>query len=92
MQTLCKLFSDFRGIDHKDILGLITYVSDRPGHDKRYAIDSSKIHSELGWDHKISFEEGLKDTVKWYLENTTWIDRVKSGEYLKWFEKNYSER
>ena len=56
------------------------------------AIDSSKIHSELGWDHKISFEEGLKDTVKWYLENTAWIEGIRSGKYRDWIEKNYKER
>lgn len=92
VQTLCKVFADFRGIDQKDVLDLITYVSDRPGHDKRYAIDSSKINYELGWDHNISFEKGLRDTVKWYLENTAWIKGIRSGKYREWLEKNYSER
>lgn len=92
VQTLCKVFSDFRGIDQKDILGLITYVSDRPGHDKRYAIDSTKIQTELGWDHKISFEKGLEETVRWYLENTTWVESIRSGKYRDWIEKNYKDR
>ena len=54
-------------------------------------IDSSKIQSELGWDHKISFEDGLKDTVRWYLENTIWIESIRSGKYRDWPEKNYKE-
>ncbi len=68
---------------------LITYVKDRPGHDKRYAIDSSKAHKELGWSPEVSFDEGLRETVNWYLTNTEWLKSVTSGEYQKFFEKWY---
>ena len=70
----------------------IKYVTDRQGHDFRYAIDISKIECELGWTPKHKFEEGLEETVKWYLTNTEWVDHVRSGEYQKWIEKNYKER
>ncbi|HEY8542086.1 MAG TPA: dTDP-glucose 4,6-dehydratase [Pseudothermotoga sp.] len=68
---------------------LITHVKDRPGHDRRYAMDSSKIQRELGWKTQIEFENGLRETIKWYLSNEAWIKRVTSGEYLNWYEKNY---
>lgn len=68
---------------------LIKFVKDRPGHDRRYAIDSSKIKKELGWTPKYTFEEGLKETVDWFLENREWWQGIKSGEYLKYYEKNY---
>lgn len=67
---------------------LITFVTDRPGHDLRYAIDSSKIEKELGWDRTYSFEEGIKETVEWYLKNTEWIDNIKSGEYKNSYPKD----
>lgn len=70
----------------------ITFVKDRPGHDKRYAIDCSKIKRELGWERKMSFEEGLLETVRWYLKNTEWVDHILSGEYKNWIEKNYNEQ
>lgn len=69
--------------------GLITFVKDRPGHDRRYAIDSSKLQQELGWQPEESFETGLRKTVKWYLENLEWVNRVRSGEYQQWIEKHY---
>ena len=64
-------------------------MKDRPGHDRRYAIDASKIKRELGWEPKESFETGLRETVKWYLENTEWVRHVQSGEYRAWMEKHY---
>jgi len=70
----------------------ITYVKDRPGHDRRYAIDCSKIKRELGWKQTVSFEEGLARTVDWYLANPKWIESIRSGEYQRWVEKNYGER
>lgn len=70
----------------------ITYVKDRPGHDRRYAIDCTKIKTELGWQRKMTFEEGLLSTVKWYLSNEDWINNILSGEYKNWLEKNYSTR
>ena len=69
---------------------LITYVKDRAGHDIRYAIDSTKLQRELGWEPSLQFEEGIEKTVKWYLENQEWLDTVTSGEYLKYYEEMYS--
>ena len=68
---------------------LITYVTDRAGHDLRYAIDSSKLKNELGWEPSLQFEEGIEKTVKWYLENKDWLDNVTSGDYLKYYEEMY---
>ncbi len=70
----------------------ISYVKDRPGHDRRYAIDSSKIMSELGWSPKYQFPEGIEKTIKWYIDNEPWWRKVMSGEYLKYFDKNYSSK
>jgi dTDP-glucose 4,6-dehydratase len=70
---------------------LIEFVKDRPGHDLRYAIDSSKLENELGWAPLESFESGLKKTIQWYLDSSQWVERVKSGEYLKWVEQHYKE-
>lgn len=70
-------------------LGLITFVTDRAGHDLRYAIDSSKLKEELGWEPSLQFEEGIERTVRWYLENQEWMDNVTSGEYQKYYEEMY---
>jgi dTDP-glucose 4,6-dehydratase len=72
--------------------GLIAYVQDRPGHDRRYAIDARKIERELGWKPAESFEGGLRKTVRWYLEQSAWVNNVRSGAYRDWIEKNYAER
>ncbi len=71
---------------------LITYVADRKGHDMRYAIDPTKIHNELGWLPETKFDDGIKKTVKWYLENRTWWENIINGEYQKYYEKMYSNR
>ncbi|OJW31684.1 MAG: dTDP-glucose 4,6-dehydratase [Sphingobacteriales bacterium 46-32] len=68
---------------------LITYIKDRPGHDRRYAIDASKINKELGWKPSVSFEEGLQLTIDWYFDNQEWLKHVTSGEYLKYYETQY---
>ena len=69
---------------------LITFVKDRPGHDRRYAIDSSKLKKELKWHPEASLETGIRDTIQWYLDNQEWVDRVKSGEYKDWIKTHYS--
>lgn len=71
---------------------LITYVTDRLGHDMRYAIDSRKLQSELGWEPSLQFEEGIEKTVKWYLDNKEWVDNVTSGDYEKYYDKMYGDR
>ena len=73
-------------------LDLITFVTDRLGHDARYAIDSSKLQSELGWEPSLQFEEGIEKTVRWYLENQEWMDRVTSGDYQKYYDEMYKGR
>ena len=75
--------------DNKSYKRQITFVKDRKGHDRRYAIDSSKIEQELGWEPKETFESGLRKTVKWYLSNNVWVKRVTSGDYKNWIERNY---
>jgi len=71
---------------------LISYVKDRPGHDRRYAIDARKIKQELGWEPAEQFESGIRKTVEWYLANQDWVENVRSGAYLQWIETNYAER
>jgi dTDP-glucose 4,6-dehydratase len=71
---------------------LIEYVADRPGHDRRYALSSGKIARETGWTPEVPFEEGLARTVRWYRENRGWVDRVRSGEYRAYYERNYADR
>jgi len=70
---------------------LITFVKDRPGHDRRYAIDASKIMTELGWQPKYTFDRGLKDTVRWYMDNKKWWQKIKSGEYQEYYQKMYGQ-
>ncbi len=71
---------------------LIRYVKDRPGHDRRYAIDCARAERELGWKPLVPFEKGLADTVRWYIDNAAWVANVRSGEYLKYYEKQYANR
>ncbi|MBR0487593.1 MAG: dTDP-glucose 4,6-dehydratase [Treponema sp.] len=85
--TACKIN---KSVD--DVEKTITYVTDRPGHDKRYAIDCSKIKKELGWQRKMTFEQGLEATVNWYLTNNEWVDHILSGDYKNWISKNYTEQ
>ncbi|MBQ0004024.1 MAG: dTDP-glucose 4,6-dehydratase [Treponema sp.] len=76
----------------EDVEKTITYVKDRPGHDKRYAIDCTKIKTKLGWERKMTFEQGLQATVQWYLKNSDWINHILSGDYQNWISKNYKEQ
>ncbi len=76
----------------KSYASLITYVKDRPGHDFRYAIDEGKIARELGWAPQMSFEEGLENTVHWYVEHKKWSEAVRDGSYRDWIARNYEKR
>ena len=76
----------------EDVEKTITYVKDRPGHDKRYAIDCTKIKTQLGWERKMTFEQGLQATVHWYLKNSDWINHILSGDYQNWISANYELR
>jgi dTDP-glucose 4,6-dehydratase len=71
---------------------LIAFVKDRPGHDRRYAIDASKLTRELGWKPAEEFESGLRKTVRWYLDHSSWVENVRTGAYLDWIAQNYTER
>jgi dTDP-glucose 4,6-dehydratase len=92
VDTLCRVYADIMGEKREDVQGLITFVKDRPGHDRRYAIDSSRIREELGLNHSIGFESGIKKTVWWYLQHIEWVNTVRSGEYRRWIDKNYEQR
>ncbi|MDM8555790.1 dTDP-glucose 4,6-dehydratase [Desulfococcaceae bacterium HSG7] len=76
---------------HKPRRNLIAFVKDRPGHDQRYAIDCNKLEHDLGWSPEESYETGIEKTIRWYLENTKWVKRIKSGEYLSWIETHYTD-
>lgn len=93
VQTICTLLDELSPrADAKAYREQITYVTDRPGHDRRYAIDASKIERELGWKPTETFGTGIRKTVQWYLENQPWIANVQSGDYRDWLEKNYADR
>jgi dTDP-glucose 4,6-dehydratase len=89
---LCNLVAIKTGVDPENYRKLIKFVKDRPGHDRRYAINCNKIKNELGWSQSVNFEEGLNLTVEWYLQNLDWLNKVRTGEYLKWIEINYTNR
>ena len=93
VDTLCALLDRQRPrSDGRPYAGLKTYVADRPGHDRRYAIDAGRIRRELGWQPLESFASGIAKTVAWYLANPEWVEHVQSGAYRQWVEKNYGER
>jgi dTDP-glucose 4,6-dehydratase len=89
--TICSLLDELASEDsvvpHRN---LVTYVKDRPGHDRRYAMDARKIERELGWKPKETFDTGIRKTVEWYLNNESWIEEVTSGSYRQWIAKNYA--
>ena len=91
VKTLCAILNELKPkSDGKSYADQITFVKDRPGHDRRYAIDASKLERDLGWRPQETFETGLRKTVIWYLEHETWVNHVVSGEYQHWVEKQYS--
>jgi len=92
VKLLCKMMDEKLGNAPGTSDSLITYVKDRPGHDKRYAIDASKLSKELGWKPSVTFEQGLSETIDWYLQNQDWLDHVTSGEYQKYYDLQYHKR
>jgi dTDP-glucose 4,6-dehydratase len=91
IKLLCKQMDEKLGRENGESESLITFVKDRPGHDLRYAIDATKINKELGWKPSVTFEEGLSKTIDWYLQNTEWLQRVTSGAYREYYEKQYKD-
>ena len=92
IKLLCKLMDDKLGREPGSSESLITYVKDRPGHDRRYAIDATKLSNELGWKPSVDFEQGLDKTVDWYLENEVWLENVTSGAYQNYYKQQYQDR
>jgi dTDP-glucose 4,6-dehydratase len=92
LRRLIEIVASETGRDKQSLESLITFVKDRPGHDRRYAVDSSKIERELGFRQRHDIETGLRETVRWYVQNGAWIERVRSGAYREWIEKNYAAR
>ena len=92
LEKLIELVAAELGKPAEAIRETITYVKDRPGHDRRYAIDCTKLKEELGWQRKMTFEEGLAATVQWNLSHQDWIARIRSGEYRSWVAANYDQR
>jgi len=92
VNVLCEKLAERFGKDRDYYKKLINYVKDRPGHDRRYAINCNKLKNSLKWKQSVDFSKGLDLTLDWYLNNREWSDHVKSGEYMEWIEKNYTER
>lgn len=92
VELICEILAEELNEDLDHFKKLIAFVKDRPGHDYRYAMDISKISTELDWEPEESFESGLRKTVKWYLNNKHWVETVKNGSYKEWIKQNYDER
>lgn len=92
IKLLIKCVDRMLGNPEGHSLDLITFITDRPGHDARYAIDSSKLHRELGWEPSLKFEEGIERSVRWYLDNQAWLDNVTSGDYQSYYEEMYDSK
>jgi dTDP-glucose 4,6-dehydratase len=92
VHAICALLDALRPLTIGPYRSLIAFVIDRPGHDRRYAIDASKVERELGWKPDETFETGIRKTVQWYLDNPAWVENVQSGAYRTWVEKNYKRR
>jgi dTDP-glucose 4,6-dehydratase len=90
IRLLCKQMDIALGTESGSSEDLISYVKDRPGHDKRYAIDANKLKSELGWEPSLQFEEGLAKTIAWYLENEEWMENITSGDYKRYYKEQYN--
>jgi dTDP-glucose 4,6-dehydratase len=91
VRTICAVLDEIRP-DRTPHASLLTFVQDRPGHDRRYAIDTSKLKRELGWQPAVTFEEGMRQTIRWYLDHEDWVRNVQSGDYRNWLAVNYGKR
>jgi dTDP-glucose 4,6-dehydratase len=90
VEMICDILDEIKRLpNNRSRRDLITFVKDRPGHDRRYAIDFGKLRHELSWRPEASLETGIRDTIKWYMENQKWVERVKSGEYQTWIKTHY---
>lgn len=92
IKVMCKVMDEKLGRPEKESEKLITYVKDRAGHDMRYAIDATKLKEELGWEPSLQFEEGIRNTIDWYLNNNDWLENVTSGEYQNYYDQQYTKR
>ncbi|MFM9970233.1 MAG: dTDP-glucose 4,6-dehydratase [Burkholderiales bacterium] len=92
VNSICEILDKLRPRNAGRYVELIRFVTDRPGHDRRYAIDAGKIRRELNWSPRHEFDTGLERTINWYLENMAWVENIRSGDYQKWIEKNYQVR
>jgi dTDP-glucose 4,6-dehydratase len=92
VRAMCRLVAEETGRSLESVLGLIRFVQDRPGHDWRYAIDAAKIQGDLAWTPRVRLAEGLRTTLRWYMQNPAWVESMRSGEHRLWVEKNYERR
>jgi len=93
VRSICSILDELRPkTDGTGYATQITYVQDRPGHDRRYAIDARKLERELGWKPAETFESGIRKTVQWYLDNQDWVNNVTSGQYRQWLEQHYGNK
>jgi dTDP-glucose 4,6-dehydratase len=93
VKTICKILDDTKPRDDgKSYAQQIAFIADRPGHDRRYAIDAAKLERSLGWKPEETFETGIRKTIQWYLDNPMWVLHVNSGEYRQWVDTNYTHR
>lgn len=92
VNLLCENIASMRGLPPDSYKNLVTFVNDRPGHDRRYAIDCRRLKEELGWKRKESFESYIQTTIKWYAANMSWVNRVRIGKYQEWLRTNYADR
>jgi dTDP-glucose 4,6-dehydratase len=92
VRAICELLDELVPRQTGPHADLLRFVADRPGHDRRYAIDDTRIREELGWEPMEAFETGLRKTVQWYLDHAQWVERVRTGEYRRWLETNYAAR
>ena len=92
VRNVCRIVAEETGCPLAELEALITFVADRPGHDLRYAIDASKLKQECGWEPSETFDSGLRRTIRWHLDNPSWVEEVRAGEYRTWMEQNYENR